>query len=213
MNDVRRGLLVLYGLLLVVACVAVIGLVWDEGRQFDIDLTNFRAVAFVDVTGGARLAFTVFMGLLASLGLLTVMIALIPSGGGARARALHVTGPGGERVEITASALEMNLRNEVEGLPDVVQAWPRVRFGGKAVHTDIAVSIQPGANIAYVSGAAAHTATAMLKDLAAPLAVHRPTITITPAAPVHEPEPAEERPGQPPMPPATGYDAFGGRDD
>ena len=213
MNEFRRGLLVVYGLLLVAACLAVIGLAWDEGRQFDIDLTNFRSVAYVEVSGGARLAFTFFLALVAFVGLLSVFIALLPSG--ARARSLRVTGPGGEQVEITVSALEMNLREEVEGLPDVVQAWPRVRLGGKAVHTENVVSIQPGANIAYVTGAVAHTAMAMLREQAAPLDVRRPSISVNAAAP---PEGGQAGAGPPAAPetaaaPATGYDAYGARDD
>ena len=207
MNEFRRGLLVVYGLLLVVACVVAAGLAWDEGRQVDIDLVNFRSVAYIDVHGGTRLAFTLLVALVALLGLLTVLIALLPSG--ARGRALRVIGPGGERVEIAVGALEMNLREEIECLPDVVQAWPHVRLGGKAVHSDIAVSIQPGANIAYVTGAVAHTAVAVLKEQAAPLAVHRPNISINPGTAEAEPG----APATPAPPPQGGYDAYGARDD
>jgi len=197
-SDLRRVLLAAYGVLFALAAVGLAALAWDRGSQLDIDLANFRAVAFVDTTGATRAAFTALMAVFALLGLVTAVVALLPDG--PRGRAVRLRTPSGQFVEVTAAALEANLRDLLEQLPDVAAALVRVTFGRGAAHTSVAVEIQPGANIAYVTAAVAHAAAALLRDQAPGLAVARPEVRIDSSGPGAGPL-APSSPGGPPARP------------
>jgi hypothetical protein len=198
MNGLRRALLAAYGVLLALAAVAMAALAWDGGSQLDIDLSNFRAVSFIDTTGATRAAFTALMAVLALLGLFTAAVAFLPDG--PRGRAVRLRTPSGQVVEVTAAAMEANLRELLEQLPDVTSALARITFGRGVAHTSVSVEIQPGANIAYVNAAVAHAAAALLRDQAPGLVVARPEVRIDssgPGAPPVAPTPPGGQPAQP----------------
>ena len=58
---------------------------------------------------------------------------------------------------MTASALEALLSDQLEALPLITRASPRVRLRAGAVESDITVTTDPGASIATVTAAVAET--------------------------------------------------------
>jgi hypothetical protein len=204
MTGLQRSLLVAYGCALILLAAGVTALAWDSGSQLDVDLEQFRAVAFIDAEGSVRAAFTALMLVVALVGGVTVATALMRPAG-PRARVVRLKTPAGDTVEITAEALERHLREELHQLPDVAEAWPRVRLGGGAVAADVTVIMHPDANLAFVSNAVAHTTVAYLREHAGTLAVHRPTVRVSaegsPAPGVSGPGASRAAPPPPPPPP------------
>ena len=178
MSDLRRVALAIYSALALALCLGLVALAWDEGRQLDLDLGNFRLVSFIDAGTAAKWMFTVVLGLFAALAGLTFVLAAFPESR-ARRGTVQLKQPGGARIEVDTGTLETIVKEEVERLPDVRLAQARVRVEGNALETDLAMIVEHGANIAHVSAAAAHTAASALAGQTGEAEVRRPTVRVS----------------------------------
>lgn len=178
MNGMRRFFLALYSLVLIAACGGLIVLAWNEEQMLDIQVRDFNAVAFIDAPTSHQIAFTAMLGPFILLGLITFLIALVTPSGGAGSR-LRLRQADGGTVEVTAASLESLLRDELQRLPEIRQARPRVRLAGGAIDSEIAVVIEPSASIAQVTSLITQTTGQVLKEQVGVSTVRRPRISIS----------------------------------
>jgi hypothetical protein len=187
MKDLQRGLLVFYSLLLIGACVLCATLVWDQTRQLDIDLGAFRITAGITSGDTERLLFTLMLICIGFFAALSMAIAVIPM---ERYRpTLRIRQPNGADVEVAPPAMEAVLRDELERLPDVRQAYPVVRFTRDEVEAHLTVFLEPYATISHVAHAVQHTAEETLRERFHVTRLRRPGIHISyeVAEPGHDP--------------------------
>jgi len=177
----RRGLLALYSLVFIAACGGLIGLVWNEDEKLDLDISNdFNLQAFVAATDSAQILSTTVLGILIVFGLWTLIMSLLPAGGaGASSGMLRLKQSDGGTVEVTSQALERLVREEVEALPEVRQAVPRVKVSGGAVDTDALVVIEPQESIAHVTTVVNDAINRAYKEQVGVSNVKRPNIRIS----------------------------------
>ncbi|MCC6381180.1 MAG: alkaline shock response membrane anchor protein AmaP [Dehalococcoidia bacterium] len=178
MNVVRRLFLALYSILLIAAAGGMLALAWNEGQQLDLNVGNFSLQGLIDTDDPAKAIWTVIMAAVIALGLFTLFIALAPGVTGSSKGTLRMRQADGGMVEVTADALESMLQDELEQLPEVREAYPRVRLSGGAVDTETTVVIEPSANISSVTGAVADATTRALRENVGVTSVRRPSIRI-----------------------------------
>lgn len=180
MNAFRRVILVFYSLLLLAAVGGVGSLAWNQDEKLDLEINDLNIQAFVDAGDGAKWALT---GVLAGLGLLaiiTLMIAIWPKRSAYRSKdTLRIRQSDGGTVEVTAGAIESLLRQELEALPEVRTALPRVRLSGGAVDTHLDAKIEPSVSIAEATKLLSGTVDQVLRELVGVTAIRRPIIRIT----------------------------------
>lgn len=178
MNVLRRVLLAVYSVLLIAACVGLAVLAWNQDQQLDISPGDFRLLASINSSDGAKWLFTLLMGLIALFGLLTLLLAVMRGRAGQRGR-LRLRQNDGGTVEVTSDALESLLRDELERLPEIRRADPQVRLGrGGAVDTDVRAVIEPSASIAHVTNLIGVTTSSALREQVGVTNVHRPNVRI-----------------------------------
>lgn len=163
MNTARQVTLAAYSLLLVAFCALLIVLAWDDSTQLDIDLGGFRLVSFVDAGSVERWLFTGLMVLVAWLGILTLVLAVVRPGRPIRDR-IMVTQPDGVRLEVTAAAAAAAVREEVSMLPDVAVAAASTHFIDDAAHVAVELTPQPWARLEHVPAAVNAAATRVLRE-------------------------------------------------
>ena len=152
MNGLRRALLVIYSLLLIAAAGGLIALAWNQDQKLDLNVGDFNLQGFVTSTNSAKWAVTVVLAAIAVVGLITLIVAVARSSSGSSKGTLRMKQADGGTVEVTTSAIENLLRDELTRLPSVRSVNPRVRLGsGGAVDTDIDASIEPSASIAVMA--------------------------------------------------------------
>jgi hypothetical protein len=156
MDDWRRALLAFYSLLFAGLAALLIVLAWDGDSQLDLDLSGFRLVSFIETSGADRLLFTGLMFFIAWFALITLAMAVFREKPRYRDE-LVVSGPEGT-VTLTRDAVSAVLREEIEMLPVVREAFPAVRFTKDAVETDITLVLEPGANLSHAVNAVTLTA-------------------------------------------------------
>jgi hypothetical protein len=162
MNDWRRALLAFYSIVMVALAVLLIVLAWDDSRQLDINLDEFRLVAFIDAEGASRILFTGLMFMFAWFALITLAMALVPDRQRYRDHMVVDTAAG--EMTITADMVSSVIREEVERLPGVMQAFPNVRFTKDSVEPDITLVLEPGTNVTNSVNAVAITAERAVND-------------------------------------------------
>lgn len=163
MNTARQVALVLYSVLLVAFAALLIVLAWDDQTQLDIDLGGFRLVSFIDAGSLERWLFTGLMVLVAWLGILTLVLAVVRGGRPVRDR-IMVTQPGGVRLEVTAAAAADAVRSEVALLPDVAAASAAAYFSGDAAHIAVEITPHPWARLDHVPVAVNAAASRALRE-------------------------------------------------
>jgi hypothetical protein len=207
MSILARIFLVLYSLGLIAACAGLVALSFNDDEMLDLSIGDYTIRALVDSTDGARWAVTVILGAIGVLGAITLVLALLPWHSRHRQGQVRIQRAGGGTVEITTSALERLLYEEIQGLAGVRQVSPQVRTRGDTIESEITLSIDPGANIAEVTSTVSEATGAVLREQVGATQVRRPTIRITydeldvrhpPARPVAPPEgPLPPPPGAP----------------
>lgn len=178
MNALRRILLVFYSLLLLAAVGGLGALAWNQDDQLDLDIGDLNLQALVTSTDTAKWIFT---GVLAAIGVFaiaTLLIALWPRRAGRRG-AMRIRQSDGGTVEVTPSAVEAILKDELEALPEIQSAKPRVTLSGGAVDTYLDAQIEPSANIASTTRLIGSTVEEVLRDQLGVSAVRKPTVRIS----------------------------------
>ncbi len=220
MNVLRRVLLALYSILLAAAAGGFIALAWNQDQKLDLSVRHLNLQAFITSSTGEKWAFTAVMGVVIAVGLLSLVVAFMRGGTSSEDRSLRLHQTDGGTVEITASSLEALLRDQLEALPLVGRASPRVRLRAGAIESDITVTTDPGASIASVTAAVAETTARTFKELVGVSHIRRPHVRIEHepagvAASTQQPSPSgstvASEPAQPPAaaenepvtPPAT----------
>lgn len=182
MNVLRRVLLASYSILLVAGGGGLIALAWNQDRKLDLNVRNLNLQAFVTSTTGEKWAFSLVLGLIILFGLLTLMVAFVHGDRSSEDRSLRLHQTDGGTIEITAGALEALLSDQLEALPLISRASPRVSLRGGAVESDITVTTDPGVSIAAVSAAVTETTAKTFKELVGVTHIRRPHVRIQ-----HEP--------------------------
>lgn len=177
----RRALLALYSLLFIAACGGLIGLVWNEDQKLDIDLADgdLAMEAFIAANDTWKVLATTVLALLILFGLWTLLMSLLPMGAARSSGMLRLKQANGGTVEVTSGALERLVRDELEALPEVRQAIPRVKAGGGSVETDALVVIDQQASIAHVTSVVNDAVTRAFKQQVGVTNVKRPNIRIS----------------------------------
>lgn len=180
MNALRRVLLVLYSLLLLAALGGIGSLAWNQDEKLDLDINDLNIQAFVDAGDGAKLALTGVLAGIAVFAIITLLIAIWPKRSRYRSKdTLRIRQSDGGTVEVTAGAIETLLRQELEALPEVRTAQPRVRLSGGAVDTHLDAKIEPSVSIAEATKLLSGTVDQVLRELVGVTAIRRPIIRIT----------------------------------
>lgn len=215
MNGLRRFFLALYSLLFIAACGGFIALAWNKDQQLDLEVRDFNLQAFIDATDRYRVVFTALLVPFILLGLLTLVIALATPGGGRGT--LRIRQADGGTVEVTASALESLLGDELQRLPEIRKAAAKVRLSGGAVDSDVAVTIEPSAVIAQVTSLITQTTSQVLKDQVGVTNIRRPRIRVSydeiSARPVASGGPQARQPAEQPATPGASTEEQPPRDD
>lgn len=207
MKALSRVVLAIYSLLWISACAGLGVLLWQDDRMLDLEARGLNLRAYFVATDAdvERWLFSVILGLVGGLGLLTLVLALQRSG--PSRGTLRMRQQDGGVVEVTAVAIETLLKNELEQLPEVRQAGVKVRLAGGAVDTDITASIEPSASIANVTSTLGQVTAQVLREQVGVTAVRRPTVRIRydeiQARPVRVESRGQQpqRPAAPPPPP------------
>lgn len=163
MTTARRAALAIYSLALIAFCALLVVLAWEDRKQLDLDLGGFRLVAFVDAGTTERWLFTGLMFLVAWLGVLTFLIAVIRPAKRIRDR-IMVTQVDGTRLEVTAAGVAGAIREEVSLLPDVAAAEAAAHFVDDAAHVAVDVTPRPWARPELVPAAVNAAAIRTLRD-------------------------------------------------
>lgn len=180
MNGLRRALLVIYSLLLIAAAGGLIALAWNQDQKLDLNMGSFNLQGFVSSTNNAKWAVTIVLAAIALIGLITLIIAVARSSSHASKGSLRMKQTDGGTVEVTSSAIESLLRDELMRLHSVRSVNARVRLGsGGAVDTDIDAAIEPSASIANVTNDLSQGVANVLRDQVGVTNVRRPTIRIS----------------------------------
>jgi hypothetical protein len=135
--------------------------------------------AFITANDTWQVIATTALGVLIAFGLWTLLLALLPAGEGRRAGMLRLKQADGGMVEVTSQSLERLVRDELEALPEVRQAVPRVRVSGGSVDTDILAVIEPQESIAHVTAVIGDTVRRAFKEQVGVTNVKRPNIRIS----------------------------------
>jgi hypothetical protein len=205
MSAIARIFLVLYSLLLIAACAGVVALSFNDEEMLDLSVGDYAVRAFVDSSDGARWAVTVILGAIGLLGAISMVVALLPWHGRHRPGQVRIQRAGGGTVEITTSALEHLLHEEISGLAGVRQVSPLVRTRGDTIESEITLSIDSGANIAEVTSTVSEATGAVLREQVGATQVRRPTIRITyDEIEVRHPAQRPMAPPEGPLPPPPG---------
>lgn len=180
MNVVRRVLLAIYSLLLLAAVGGLAGLAWNQDQQLDLTIDQFNLQGFVDASDGAKWIFTGVLAAVGLVALITLLMAVWPKRSGYSSKGtLRIKQADGGTVEVTAGAIESLLRGELEALPEVRSATPRVRLSGGAVDTYLDANVEPSASIAQATKLITKTVEDTLRDHVGVTAVRRPVIRVT----------------------------------
>ncbi|MGE5594760.1 MAG: alkaline shock response membrane anchor protein AmaP [Hyphomicrobiales bacterium] len=178
MNGLRRALLAFYSVLFLAACAGLIALAWNQDQQLDIHPEGFRFVSYITSGDSEKWLFTALMACLGLFALLTLVVALTrsteSSGGRLRLRQAE-----GGTIEITAGAVESLIRDDLERVPEIRRADPRVRLGSNgAVETAVTAVIEPSASIAHVTNLIGVTIASTLREQLGVTNVRRPSVRI-----------------------------------
>lgn len=212
MNGTRRFVLVVYSLLLIAAAGGLIALAWTQDKKLDLTVQSFNLQAAVTSSDTAKYVVTLILGLVALIGFLTLVIAVLRDTPGRSRGTLRLKQTDGGTVEVTAVAIENLLRDELERLPEVRRVVPRVQVNAGAVDTFLDATIEPSASIAHVTTILAQGVGTVLRDQVGVTNVRRPNVRISydeaNARPVRQPArsgpPANPVPAsqfEPPLPP------------
>jgi hypothetical protein len=179
MNFFNRFFLVIYSLLFIAACAGLIVMAWNQDQKLDIVLGSFNLQAFILSDDRDRWLFSAMMGLLAMIGVISLIMAFSRGGKSASSGTVRLRATDGGVVEIDASAVEALLRSNLESLPQVRQASPHVKAAKGSVETDITVSVYPGASISDITHTVNETTANVLRQQVGATQVRRPVLHIT----------------------------------
>ena len=179
MNALRRTLLVAYSLLIIAAAGGLIGLAWNQDRKLDLSIGELNLQAFITSDDNAKYAFTAICAAVALFGLFTLVAAVLRPAQGRSTGTLRMRQADGGIVEVTASAVENLLREELDTYPEIRSVRPWVRLNNGAVETHLDAVIEPSASIASVTTVLGQGVAGVLRDQVGVTNVKRPTIKIS----------------------------------
>lgn len=179
MNFFNRFFLVIYSLLWIAACAGLIVMAWNQDQKLDIVAGTFNLQAFIVSDDRDRWLFTGMLGLLALIGVISLLTAFARGGRSGSSSTVRLRATDGGVVEIDSSAVEALLRSNLESLPQVRQASPKVKAVKGSVETDITVSVYPGASITDITHTVNETTATVLRQQVGATQVRRPVLHIT----------------------------------
>lgn len=182
MNALRRLCLAIYSLLLIAGAGALIALTWADDQQFNWTVGGWNFQALVNASDAGKIVFTIILGAIALVGLLTLLLAVFRESVSGQRGSLRLRQTDGGTIEVTGRAIESLLRDELQRLPDVRSVTPKVRIVGGAVDTSMDAVIAPTANIATVTSTLSQGVANILRDQVGVTNVRRPSIRIEQAA-------------------------------
>jgi hypothetical protein len=205
MNELNRTIIVLVAAAWIIVGAVVIFLTWAAPQE-SIDAL-FDVVEFLDdnQTTAGQLIFTLGALAVITLALLVIVIELGPE---EQVSELKVEQAGATTI-IPAEALRLRLREALVAIPEITDADVRVKSAGKGVAATLDLTVNPTANIAYVTQEAARVVVDTVQtDLGLPVS-GVPTVRIAfasaeemAASSVSQPPSPEPAPQEPPPEPA-----------
>ncbi|MGE3073060.1 MAG: alkaline shock response membrane anchor protein AmaP [Dehalococcoidia bacterium] len=178
MNALRRIYLVVYSVLLLAAVGGITALAWNQDEQLDLNVSDLNIKAFVEASDGAKYALTGILGGIALIAIISLLVAVWPSRQRS-AGALRIVQTDGGTVEVTSTAIESLLKDELESLSEVQSATPRVKLSGGAVDTYLDVQIEPSASIAHATKLLSARVEETLREQVGVTSIRRPVIRIS----------------------------------
>lgn len=178
MSTVRRVLLAFYSLLLMGAAIGLDILAWNTSKKLDINTGSFQLQAFVTATDTAKWGFTALMAAVVLIGFVTLLMALVdPSASWSRG-SFRVRRPDGARVELPLQHVERALRQEIERLPGVLSATPRIRYNEGAIESYVSALVEPLVSVPHVTNAISNTTIAAIREQVGEGAIHPPVVSV-----------------------------------
>lgn len=216
MNAVVRLLVLLYSALWVAACGGLAALAWNQDRQLDLRVQEFRLVAYVDSTTTEKWALTGVLAVLA-LGGIGAMILAVRRGARGSRGTVRWRQADGSMLEMPATTIEAMLRDALRQLPGVRETRPIVRAAKGTVSTELRLTIDGTTTVSDVSHAASDITFRVLREQVGALDVKRPVVRVDyvpGVAPVarptaHTPPTTAAASTTPPIPPPPTADAPG----
>lgn len=180
MNALRRLLLFVFSVLLLAAAGGLIALAWNQDQKLDLSAGDFNLQAFVIASDGAKWAFTLVMALFALAGFAGLALSLMrASAPGPGKGALMLKQADGGMVEVSATAIETLLREDLQTLPGIRRVAPTVRLADGAVQTHLDAVIEPGESIAHATKSLGDAVYGVLREQVGVTSVRRPVIRIS----------------------------------
>lgn len=179
MNAIRRILLVVYSVLLLVACGVLFVLAWNQEKKLDLQVRSFNLQAFIASGDYARAIFTVLLAIVALIAFLSLLAAVWRQGRPRSKGVLQLRQEDGGIVEVSAASIEALLRDAVQSLPEIRRAEPRVDVRSGAVESRIEAIIEPSVSIAGATKRIVDTVHAALREQVGVTTVRRPVIRIS----------------------------------
>jgi len=177
-NALRRIFLVLYSVVLLAAVGGVAALAWNQDEQLDLTIGKLNMQAFIEANNEAKWILTAILAAIGLLAIWSLFVAFWPSREGSRG-AMRIKQSDGGTVEVTSEAIESLLKGELEALPEVQSATPRVKLAGGAVDTYLDAQIEPSSSIAHATKLLAATVEETLREQVGATAIRRPVIRIS----------------------------------
>ena len=199
MNALRRVILAIYSLILLAAVGGLGVLAWNQDEKLDLDIGDLNLQGFITSSDDAKWAFTAVLAAIGLLAVVTLLFAVWPRR--RRTGSLRIRQSDGGTIEVTASAIEALLRDELESLPEVQSVKPRVSLSGGAVDTYLDAQIEPSASIAHATRRLGETVDETLREQLGVTAVRRPVVRISYDEMAARPVPAKRSRGMPPPSP------------
>ena len=178
MNALRRILIVAYSLILLAALGGIGALAWNQDEKLNINSGDLNIQALITADDTEKYILTAILAGAGLIAILTLLVGAWPQGTASRG-ALRIRQADGGTVEVTPSAIETLLRDEVQALPEVQSAKVRVALAGGAIDTYLDVQIEPSASIAHATKLLGATVDEVLREQVGVTAVRRPVIRIS----------------------------------
>jgi hypothetical protein len=182
-SNLRRALLAAYSLLLILSAVSLDALAWNSSKKLDVHTGSFELQAFISGTTTAKWGFTALMAAVVLIGIVTLLLALVSPNESWGRGSFRVRQPGGERVELPLARVEQALRGELERLPGVLSAAPRIRYQDGAIDSFVSALVEPHVSVPHVTNAITNTTMAALREQVGVSAVRAPVIKLDVARP------------------------------
>lgn len=165
MNGLRRAMLSVYSIVLAVVAIVLAGLAWNPDQQLDISRGAFALTAHIDASDSAKWGFTAIMAAVVLCCISTLLVAMTtPAARPRTGGSVRVRTPDGGTRSIPLIDIERILKSDIERIPEVQHATPRLGVRGGAIESRVTATVTPGASTRHVTHAISNTTIVTLRE-------------------------------------------------